>query len=114
MPALGDDDVGVAFARFDKTVMHRFDGRQVLIDDGVHTASALVDVATKASDKADVGVSVDENLYVKKVAKLLVFKNQYALYYDYAAGLFFYPVAAPMDGIVVGGVIDFLPSLEFD
>ena len=59
--------------------MHRLDRRQILIDDVLEVAAALVHVAQHAAQDALVGVGLDENLDVKEVAQALVLEDQDAL-----------------------------------
>ena len=74
-----DDDVGEGLRRLDVEVVHRLDRRQVLIDDVLEVAAALVHVAQHAAQDALVGVGLDENLDVKEVAQALVLEDQDAL-----------------------------------
>ncbi len=82
-----------------------------MVDYGFHTARSFVYVATESSDKAYVVVRIDENFYVEEIAQLFVFKNKYSFNNHDAFGLFFYPVTAAVNGIIVSGVVDFLPRL---
>ena len=64
MPALRDDQVGLALARLDELLVHRFDSGQVLVDNAVQRAPALLDVADDAAQDAHIGVGVHKDLHV--------------------------------------------------
>ena len=44
LAAVGDDDVSVALAGLNESLMHGLDGGEVLVDDAVEGAAALFDV----------------------------------------------------------------------
>ena len=44
---------------------------------------------------------------------MFVFENKYSFNDHDAFGLFFYPVTAAVNGIIVSGVVDFLSRFEF-
>ena len=58
-PALGDDDVGVLFARLDECLVHGFHRREVLFNDRLQGAAPLVHVPLDAAEDADVRVGID-------------------------------------------------------
>ena len=67
LAAVGDDDVGVAFAGLHKGLVHGLDGGQVLGDDAVQTAATLLDVPQDAAQDALVGVGVHKDLVVEQL-----------------------------------------------
>ena len=66
---MGDDDVGVAFRRFDERQMRGPHGSEVLGDDRLLRSAPLMDVALEAADEPDVGIGVDKDLQVHVLAK---------------------------------------------
>lgn len=84
---VGDDDVGVAFARFDKFEVHGAHGGEVLFDDRFLGAPALVDVALQAADEAEIGVGVDKDAHVHLLAQIFITKDEDAFDEDHAGWL---------------------------
>lgn len=78
--AFGNDDVGVAFGRFDKFHVHRANGAQVLLDDGFSGAAALAHIAAHAADEAEIGVGVHKDFNVQEIAKRRIFKDENAFH----------------------------------
>ena len=76
---LGDDEVRAAFTRFNELFVHGFDGRQILLDDGINRAAALFHVAPDAAAEAHVGVGVDKNADVHLIAERAAGEDQNAL-----------------------------------
>ena len=67
--ALGDDEVCPSLGRLDELEVHRPYTLVVLGAHGLEVASALPDISSDPSEDADVGVRVDIELYVERVAK---------------------------------------------
>ena len=85
--ALRDDDVGVAFGRFDVLQVHGFEYPLVAVDYHLDRASPLDDVAVDDPDEAVIGIGIDKYFHVHHVAQLFVAENQDTLDDDDVAGL---------------------------
>lgn len=66
LAAVGNDDIGVPLARLDKSLVHRLDGGEVLVDDTVQRASTLLDIPEDAAEDALVGIGVDIDFVVEQ------------------------------------------------
>ena len=76
LAAVGDDDVRVPLARLDESLVHGLDGGEILMDDAVKGAAALLDVPHQTAQDALVGVGVHEDLIVEHGAQLRLHEGQ--------------------------------------
>ena len=74
--ALRNNYVGVALGRLHEFHMHGPDRGHVLFDHRFGGAAALADVAPQPANEAQVGLGIDENLDVAKIAKAGILKYQ--------------------------------------
>jgi len=68
LAALRDDQVGPALRRLDELQVHRPHALVVLLAHRLKAAPAVLDVATHPPQHPDIGVGVDEQLDVQKLA----------------------------------------------
>jgi len=73
------DDIGVTLARLDELQMHWLHRGQILIDDFVERPAAVVGITLDATNETDVGIGIDEDLYIAQVADALVDEQQYSV-----------------------------------
>ena len=111
--AVGHDDVGVALAGLHKGLVHGLDRGQVLVDDAVQAAAALLHVPHKTAQDALVGVGVHKNFVVEHGAQLRLHKGQNAFHDQHRCrfdvlGL----VAAVVIGVVVHRAVDGAAGLQ--
>src|SRR5690625_4269820 len=86
VPALGNDDIGVAFGGFDVEFVHRLDRVQVLVLDRLQGPPAVDDIAFDPSQQAHIGVGVDEELDVEQSADPRLGEDEDALDDDHPGG----------------------------
>ena len=79
LAAVGNDDVGVPFARLDESLVHRLDSRQVLGDHAVQRAAALFDIPEDAAEDALIGIGVHINFVIEQLAQFRLCEGQDAL-----------------------------------
>src|SRR5699024_9815670 len=107
VPALGNDDIGVAFGGFDVEFVHRLDRVQVLVLDRLQGPPAVDDIAFDPSQQAHIGVGVDEELDVEQSADPRLGEDEDALDDDHPGGFDQGRcVAAVVDREVVDGAFD--------
>ena len=104
--SLGDDEVGMAFGGFDELLVHGFQYLDVSFDDHFGGASALDGVAPDVADKAHVGIRVNIDFQVHKVAQVLAVQCHDTLYDNHLAGFYVYGLLHTVGGdVVVGGLL---------
>ena len=113
LAAVGDDDVSVALAGLNESLMHGLDGGEVLVDDAVEGAAALLDVPHQTAQDALVGVGVHEDLIVEHGAQLRLHEGEDA-FHDEDGGRFdvLDLVAAVVVGVVVHRAVDGAACLQ--
>ena len=82
----GDDEVGVALAGFDKLLVHRLHGGEVLIEDLIKGPPADRHVAADPTNESRIGVRIDEDLDVEMVADAFIDEEQDAIDDDHIRG----------------------------
>lgn len=87
VPALGDNDVGVSFCRFDMLQMHRFQNPFVAFDNHFDRTSSFDNIPIDDSDKSVVGICIDEYFHIHHVSELFIAKNKNTFDDDYIARL---------------------------
>lgn len=113
LAAVGDDDVGVPLARLDEGLVHGLDGGEILMDDAVEGAAALLDVPHQTAQDALVGVGIHEDLIVEHGAQLRLHEGQDALHDEDGGRLdVLHLVAAVVVGVVVHRAVDGAAGLQ--
>lgn len=87
LSAYGDDDVGKTFGRLDEEFVHRLDERAVVPDRLVKAAAAFDDVPADDADKAFIGIGIDEDLDIHRVAQFGVGEHQDAFHDEHLGGM---------------------------
>ena len=113
LAAVGDDDVSVALAGLNESLMHGLDGGEVLVDDAVEGAAALLDVPHQTAQDTLIGISVHENFLVEHGAQLRLHEGENA-FHDEDGGRFdvLDLVAAVVVGVVVHRAVDGAACLQ--
>lgn len=113
LAAVGDDDVRVALAGLNESLMHGLDGGEVLVDNAVEGAAALLDVPHQTAQDALIGIGVYENFVVEHGAQLRLHEGKDA-FHDEDGGRFdvLDLVAAVVVGVVVHRAVDGAASLQ--
>ena len=113
LAAVGHDDVRVPLARLDESLVHGLDGGEILMDDAVEGAAALLDVPHQTAQNALVGVGVHEDLIVEHGAQLRLHEGQDALHDEDGGRLnVLHLVAAVVVGVVVHRAVDGAAGLQ--
>lgn len=84
--ALGHDDVRTALARLHKLLVHRLDGRKLLLHHALQRAAALLHVPHHAAQNTHVRVGIHKYLHIHQIPQLGIRKNENALKDDDACG----------------------------
>ncbi len=66
--ALRDDDIRELLRGLDKGLVHRLDGGEVLVDDRIQRAAALLYIALDSPQDADIRVGIDENFDIHEIS----------------------------------------------
>ena len=103
MPAFGDDDIRIFLAGLHKLLVHGLDGIQILVHHAVEAPAPVPYVSYYSPEYTDIGVTVDEDLYIHQISKLSVFKDQDAFDDDDLCRIYGYGFFGP---VVYGIVID--------
>ena len=113
LAAVGDDDVRVPLAGLNESLVHGLDGGEVLVDDAVEGAAALLDVPHQTAQDALIGISVHENFVVEHGAQLRLHEGEDA-FHDEDGGRFdvLDLVAAVVVGVVVHRAVDGAACLQ--
>ena len=111
--ALGHDDVRTALARLHKLLVHRLDGRKILLHHALQRAAALLHVPHHAAQNTHVRVGIHKYLHIHQIPQLGIRKNENALKDDDACGRNEQRVLGTVvHRKVVDRAVDFLPGAQ--
>src|SRR5512138_3369920 len=63
-PTLRENDIGIPHRGLHKLQMHRTNGTEILLYNGIGASPAFAKIAFQSADEADIGIAVHENFYV--------------------------------------------------
>ena len=111
--ALGHDNIGVFAAGLYILFMHRLNGCKVLVYYRLKGSAPFTDITADTAQYTNVGIGIDENFNIHKVADTLILKYKYAFYDNYFIGLYYCGfIRAVMHRIVVNGTFYGIASFK--